>query len=118
MFIEIEPNPNCKKSDLFVFNEMEDPKPVSGLKLTKNGEEITADVTGVDVGAKFVQAFAQKVQDSGAGFGYLIFGGAWGIRLRPQKLRSETWDLKNPHQWGEAYLVYADEEGLTLGENQ
>ncbi len=112
MFIEVEPNPNCKKSDLFVFNEMESPKPVAGLKLTRKGADITADVTGVDAGGKFVQAFAQKVQDSGAGFGFLIFGGAWGIRLRPSDLRHEKWDLANPNQWGEAYLVYADEEGI------
>jgi len=118
MFIEVEPNPNCEKSDLFVFNEMEGAKPVSALKLIRNGSEITADVTGVDPDGKFVQAFSQKVQDSGAGFGFLIYGGAWGIRLRPAQLQNEKWDLKNSNQWGEAYLVYSDEEGLTLGENK
>lgn len=116
MLIEIEPNPNCPKDGLFVFNEMENPRPVLELKLTKNGREITAGVAGVDADGKFVQAFARKIEDSGAGIGYLIYGGAWGIRLKPGERRNEPWDLKNTHQWGEAYLVYADEEGLTFGE--
>jgi hypothetical protein len=40
------------------------------------------------------------------GFGrwsrHLVFGGAWGLRL---KTGGPDWNLDDPDQWGEAYLL-------------
>ena len=110
MFIDVEKNPNCTKTGLFVFEELGETKPVSGVH-GENGKPY--DVTGVDAGGAFVQAYVQKVSDSGSGIGYLIYGGAWGIRLKPRGL-TETWNLQSKNQQGEAYMIYGEESDLIL----
>ncbi len=109
MQLEIEPNPNCRGKDVFIFDDLSPEKQVRWIKILRGGEEIRAEVTGVDSNGKFVEAFARKVSDSGAGFGYLIYGGSWGIRLRPERFRDQPWDLSSTHQWGEPYMLYAEE---------
>lgn len=52
-------------------------------------------------------AYVQTVEDSGAGVTHLVFGGIWGIRLKPVSLQ-EDWDLESRNQWGEPYLSVAD----------
>ena len=69
-------------------------------------------MVAVDAKGGFGTAYARKINDSGEGIAYLIYGGEWGIRLRPQSLRDEPWDFKNPHQWGEPYKVYGRKEDL------
>jgi hypothetical protein len=55
------------------------------------------------------------VEDSGVGVAYLVFGGAWGIRLCPVD-RARPWSLDDPDQWGEPYLVLTDPQDLVLAE--
>ena len=111
MFIEIQKNPNCKSGGLFVFEELSEVRPIKGVRAEEGGSEIEYEVVGVDAGGKFVQAYAQKVSDSGSGIGYLIYGGAWGIRLKP-KLSVEAWDLASKSQRGESYMIYGSEEDI------
>ena len=112
MFIEIEPNPNCKTYGVFSFEELSIAKPVQSVRLEKSGETIDHDVTGVDAGGKFIPAYAQKVSDSGLGVGYLIYGGVWGIRLKPKSYSAIKWDLGDYHQHGECYMIYESEEDI------
>ena len=112
MQVEIEPNPNCVESELQVYNEMESPRPIRQIRVDHQGQEIWCDVVGVDGGGQFVQAYTQKINDSGGGLAYIIYGGAWGIRLRPQADTEESWDLSNPHQWGEPFKIYGSEEDI------
>lgn len=112
MFIEVEENQNSKGISLMVFRELDSPRAVRSIRVEKGGQTVMADVSGVDDGGEFVQAFAQKVADSGAGFGYLVYGGAWGIRFRRQDQSKESWDLSNQDQWGEPYMVCAEEADL------
>ena len=56
-------------------------------------------------------AQTQRVEDSGSGLAYLVFGGIGGIRLKPAAL-SEDWDLNSPNQWGEPYLLLADSKDI------
>ncbi len=51
------------------------------------------------------------VEDSGAGHTNLIFGGIWGVRLKPVPL-SEDWSLESTNQWGEPYLSLADSNDI------
>lgn len=112
MQIEVAPNPNCAGSEQYVFNEIEAPKPVLGLKFEDRGKEILCDLTGVAAGGEFTQAYAVKITDSGSGFAYLIFGAEWGIRIRPRKSPTQPWDLANEGQWGEPFKIYGDTEDI------
>lgn len=112
MEIEIASNPNCTGSDQLVFQELEPAFPVRGLKISERGKDIDCDVAGVTAEGQFVQAYARKIADSGAGFAYIVYGGDWGIRLRPATHAEELWDLKNPHQYGEPFKIYSYEDLL------
>jgi len=112
MFIEVDENPNCQMLDMMVFQEVEKARPIQGLRLEREGKRVMADVVAMNSAGEFTQAYAQKVLDSAAGHSYLIFGGDWGLRFRPQNYNNEAWDLANSHQWGESYLLYSEEDGL------
>ena len=112
MQIEVEANPNCHGSEQFVFQELEAPRAVKGLRVSDRGKETDCDVVGVDKGGKFREAYAVKIADSGAGYAYLIYGGDWGIRVRPEVFAEETWDLSSKHQWGESFKIYGSEEDI------
>ena len=115
MEIEVLDNPNCRASEQFVFNELEPARPIRGIVAEIRGREIICDVVGVEPGGSWVQAYVQKITDSGAGFAYLISGGLWGIRLRPEAVREEIWDLTNRNQWGEPFKIYGEEKDIFYG---
>jgi hypothetical protein len=46
---------------------------------------------------------------------YLVFGGLWGIRLKPVVL-DEDWNLESRGQWGEPYLALADLNDIQYAE--
>ncbi len=108
--IEVAQNPNCQASGQFYFAELGPPKVVVALITSDRGREIRCEVAGVDAPGCFVRAHASKIADSGAGFAFLIHGGDWGLRFRPETHADEAWDLNNSHQWGEAFKVYGAEE--------
>ena len=61
-----------------------------------------------------VEAYAVQVEDSSEGSAYVVYGGDWGLRLRP--IESEApWSLDDPNQSGETHLVLADREDLNQG---
>ena len=115
--VEIEANPNCAGSDQFFFAELSAVRPVRGIRVVENGEELECDVVGVENERHFVDAQAVKIADSGSGFAFLIYGGIWGIRIRPLRYETEAWDLKNPHQWGEAFKIYSEEDIIWKAQN-
>lgn len=114
MYIQVDNNPNCEGSEQFVFNELDAPRALQGIKITERGEESACDVTGVDEGGHFTGAQVVKITDSGAGYAFLIFGGRWGIRLRPVAFANEPWDLANKHQWGEPFKIYGEAKDLII----
>jgi hypothetical protein len=52
-------------------------------------------------------ARVRKVEDSGVGVAYLIYGGLWGIRLCPAD-DARPWRFDDATQWGEPYLLLTD----------
>ena len=137
MQIEVADNPNCPGSEQMVYRELGPARPVRAIRVQERGKEILCEVVGVEparppksplknaadpprfvadaAGAVFVGAKAAKIADSGAGFAFLIFGGAWGIRLRPEAYAKEPWDFSNRHQWGEPFKIYGAESDLIYG---
>ncbi len=112
MDLQIDTNPNCEEIGHVVFNTLDDAKSIDGLITSGPDGDRICDVIGVDVNGEFIEARAQKINDSGEGLAYLIFGGAWGIRLRPKEYACDNWDLTNTRQWGEAYKVYGSPKDI------
>lgn len=110
--IEVVPNPNCESADFQVFQEMGAARPVRMMRLRVKDEEKLCQVTGLDEKGRAVPAYAQRVADSGGGVSFLIYGGAWGLRFKPDDFRDEPWDLENTRQWGEAFKFYGDEADI------
>jgi hypothetical protein len=111
MRIEVEKNANCAASEEFEFRELSKPRPIRAIRVEESGKEVICDVTGVERGGKFGPAMAVKVTDSGEGFAFLIYGGAWGLRLKPASLAA-SWDLADRRQWGEPFKLYGSEDDI------
>jgi hypothetical protein len=110
MFIEVDNNPNCDSSIFARFNELGPRREVLQIRtFERRPEGEWCWVTGWtdDPAQPRCPAYAQTVEDSGAGIAHLIFGGVWGIRLKPIALQ-EDWDLHSNSQWGEPYLSLSD----------
>ncbi len=119
MFVEVESNPNFEGSYFVRFNEL---GPARLITHVKSYERLSrgewCEVTGWsdDVEQALCPAYAQKVEDSGAGSTYIIYGGNWGIRLRPEGNLGE-WNLYDNAQWGEGYLSIGEERDLRFSED-
>ena len=114
MFFEVEPNENCESSVFLRFKEVGPPRPVIQVKIyERNAKGEWCDVVGYapEEDDPWCPAFAQPVEDSGAGLAVLIIGGVGGLRLKPVSCE-EDWDLASPHQWGETHLLLAESRDL------
>ena len=106
--IEIPDNPNCDPVELRVFNDLEPPHPVVQVRFERQPEAAAwYEVTGWTTSGAPCPAFVQKVDDSGEGVIWLVFGGDAGLRLRPAG-RREPWGLAHAGQWGEPFLLIVD----------
>ena len=110
MFLEVESSENFESSLFLRFKDVGPAKPLLQVKLydrSPRGE--WCDVVGWtdDEIQPHCSALAQLVEDSGAGFAYLIFGGNCGIRMKFAKIK-EPWSLESSSQWGESHLLLAD----------
>ncbi|HBP88769.1 MAG TPA: hypothetical protein DD706_13845 [Nitrospiraceae bacterium] len=114
MFLEVEQNQNFESSYFMRFKEIGPPRQVSHVKSydrTSKGEWCSVTGWCDDPDQSHCPAYAQKVEDSGAGSAFIVFGGNWGIRL---KLESDTkrWSIDDPNQWGEGYLLLGEERDI------
>jgi len=114
MIVEVESNDNCEASFFGRFKEAGPARPVSQVRLydrSPAGEWYWVTGWSDSAESPLCPAYAQKVEDSGAGFAYLIVGGIYGLRFKPLII-DEPWSLTSPHQWGEAYLSLAGDRDL------
>lgn len=118
MYLEVESNPNCETSLFARFKEMDIARRVIQVRSYEHnprGEWYWITGWSDDPAHPCCAAFAQRVEDSGAGITYLVYGGLWGLRLKPVD-SSEDWDLDSMHQWGEPYLSLADPGDLRFAD--
>ncbi|MCG3775427.1 MAG: hypothetical protein JW395_2265 [Nitrospira sp.] len=118
MIVEVESNDNCAASVFARFKEIRPARPVLHVKLyERNPAGEWYWVTGWSDNAAIpaCQAYAQLVEDSGAGLTHLVYGGIHGLRFKPINIE-EAWGLESPHQWGEAYLSLASDRDLQYTE--
>lgn len=114
MFIEVESNPNCENSLFARFKEVGPARrvlQVRSFERLAEGEWCWVTGWSDDPAQPCCPAYVQMVEDSGAGLTNLIFGGIWGIRLKPVSL-AENWSLASANQWGEPYLSLADSNDI------
>jgi len=84
MFVEVESNPYCESSIFLRFKELGPARKVTHIKIydrVPKGEWYKIVGLCDDPQQPTCPAYAQKVEDSGAGHAYVVFGGNWGIRL-------------------------------------
>ena len=118
MVVEVESNPNCESSLYARFRESGPARRVEKVRtFERRPEGEWCWVTGWtdDPDHPRCAAYAQLVEDSGAGLTYVVFGGLWGIRLKSVALEEE-WNLESPRQWGEPYLALADQHDIHYAE--
>ena len=114
MIVEVEANQNCEAGCFARFKEVGPARPVIQVRLyEKNAAGEWYWITGWcdSEQTPVCPAYVRVVEDSGAGLAYLVYGGLYGLRFKPID-RDEPWSLDSLHQWGEAYLLLADDRDL------
>ena len=114
MIVEVESSENCETSFFARFKEIRPARPVVQVRLyDRNPAGEWCWVTGWSDNAQMPAcvAYAQLVEDSGAGMTHLVYGGLHGLRFRPLDIDA-GWSLESLHQWGEAYLSLASDRDL------
>ena len=109
-YIEVEANANSLMAANQAFKNLSEPFKVSQVRIFEGQPEGRLySVTGWSSsgGGTAVDAHAVQVEDSGSGAAYLVYGGDWGIRLRPVH-SEQDWGAQEPDQLGETHLVLAD----------
>ena len=118
MVVEVESNPNCESSLYARFKESGPVRRVEQVRtFERRAEGEWCWVTGWtdDPDSPRCPAHAQLVEDSGSGLTHVVFGGLWGVRLKPVAL-DEDWSLESRNQWGEPYLALADRNDIHYAE--
>lgn len=108
IWIEIEENPNCGYLPLRTYSSNgEEESAASALISYDEGGELT-EVTGwsPENDGSPCDVHWVRVGDSGEGESVLVYGGDWGVRIRPYPARTE-WSMTAPDQTGEPYLLLA-----------
>ncbi|HSQ51446.1 MAG TPA: hypothetical protein VLL94_09295 [Nitrospiraceae bacterium] len=114
VIVEVESNENCEASVFARFKEIGPARTVLQIKLYDRnpaGEWYWVTGWSDNESTPLCQAYAQLVEDSGAGLTHLVYGGLYGVRFKPINIE-EPWSLESPHQWGEAYLSLASDHDL------
>lgn len=118
MYFEVDENPNYPNSVSMRFKELGPARMIKQLRVSdRKSEGELCWITGWcdDANKRICPAYAQPVEESGQGLAYLIFGGNWGLRLKPVAL-NEDWDLSSPNQWGEAFLLISNPWSIVFTE--
>ena len=116
IYLEIDENDNSEYMPMQVFEALADPVPVSRVRLFEPGREHGVyEVTGwsSERDGSPCPAMYAPVSDSGQAEAYLVFGGDWGVRFRPDGSPAD-WDTANGEQWGEPFLALTDRADILL----
>jgi hypothetical protein len=104
VLIQVDENPNCETCEGQVFQPRTEPQVVARVRLERGGADCWYEITGLEAEGRPCPAMATLVDDSGEGICYLVFGGAWGLRLRSPS-SSDSWDMQDASQFGRPFLL-------------
>ena len=112
--LEVEDNDNCPGLPLLTYQLLGQSARVLQVRIAgPHWPEELHWVTGwqSDGGGTPCPAYYVQISDSGAGSAFLLYGGDWGLRFK-RGSESEAWDTESPDQWGEPWLVLAEESDI------
>ena len=116
IIVDVPDNPNCSTVEMRVFHDVEPPRSIEQIRWERQpGHPAWFDVTGWTASSTTCPVLLQKVDDSGEGVAFLVYGGDAGIRLRPSG-RNAPWRLEDAQQWGEPFLILTDLDDVRCGE--
>ena len=116
IYLEVDENDNCDYMPLQLYEATAEPTPVRRVRLFEPGRPHGVyEVTGwqSEGGGAPTPAMYAPVSDSGQAEVHLVFGGDWGIRFRPEGSPA-GWNLEDPDQWGEPYVMLIDRADVLL----
>ena len=117
MIVEVESSENCADTFFARFKEAGPARPIIQVRLYDRnpaGEWYWVTGWSDNPGTPHCPAYAQRVEDSGSGLAYLVYGGICGLRLKPVAIE-EPWNLQSANQWGETHLSLSSERDLRYG---
>ncbi len=112
--VQVEPNANTPMSAQQVYKNLNQPFRVAAVRIFEGepaGKLYAVTGWSSDAGGSACAVYGVRVEDSSAGSAYVVFGGDWGVRLRPVE-STQPWSADDPGQFGETHLVLADSEDL------
>jgi hypothetical protein len=116
MYIDIAANENVDEAAMATFKETGSAVPVRAVRLHLDDGWHWCAITGW-APAGPVAASITPIEESGDGPARLVHGGDHGLRLAriPAPAASATvrWDLGDPAQWGEPFLLCRPETEFT-----
>ena len=117
--VEVEDNDNCPGLPMLTYQTLSQPIRVVQVRIASpHGPEELHWVTGwqSDDEGSPCPAHYVRVSDSGAGSAFLLYGGDWGIRMRPVS-QDEEWSTESPNQWGEPWLLLGEISDIVADSN-
>jgi hypothetical protein len=113
--VDVESNDNTPMMAQQVYKNIGTPFPISHVRIYEGEPEgqlcaICGWRSSSD--GPVTRAYAVQIEDSSEGRAFLVYGGDWGVRLRPAG-SDAPWSVDDPEQWGETHLVLASEDDLT-----
>ena len=116
IYLEVEENENCEYMPMLAYEMQRDAVPITRVMLSDpDRPQGVCRVTGwsSEGDGTPCEAMYVPVSDSGLAVVHLVYGGDWGIRLKLDGSEA-PWDIHNPDQWGEPYLMLTDEADIIL----
>ena len=116
IYIEVEENDNCEYMPMLLYETQRDAVPIARVMLSEpDRPQGVCQVTGwsSEGDGSPCDAMYVPVSDSGLAVVHLVYGGDWGVRLKPVD-SDEGWNITSPDQWGEPYLVLTDRADILL----
>ena len=112
--LEVEDNDNCPALPLMTYQALDQPTRATQVRIAgPHGPEELHWVTGwqSDDDGSPCPAHYVPVSDSGTGRAYLLYGGDWGIRMKPVS-KDQEWSIESSAQFGEPWLLLSEESDI------
>jgi hypothetical protein len=116
MYLDLDANDNLPAPAMATFKETAPGRRIAAVRLERDGAWAWCAITGWDAGA--VPAWSTPIEESGDGPARLLHGGGQGLRLAaiaaPAAAATVRWDVHDPAQWGEPFLIIRPEAEVVL----